>query len=165
MTIIVSALDGAGELLREHSATHVVSLLGAGMAPPTFDLPRQRRLHLAFNDIEAPAPGLTAPHGDHIDALLQFLESWDRRTALLVHCWQGVSRSTAAGYIAGCLRDGAGQEAALAGRLREAAPFASPNLLMVALADRVLRRGGAMTGAVAAIGRGRMDAPVRPFEL
>ena len=165
MTIIVCALAQAGDLLRERSATHVVSLLGAGMAPPVFDLPRQRRLHLTFNDIDAPSPGLTAPHDDHIAALLQFLESWDRRSALLVHCWQGVSRSTAAGYIAGCVRDGVGHEEALAQRLREAAAFASPNTLLVALADKVMRRGGAMTGAVAAIGRGRIDVPVRPFEL
>jgi predicted protein tyrosine phosphatase len=42
----------------------------------------------------------------------------------------------------------------LAAQLRTLCPEATPNALMVALADTILRRDGAMSRAIAGIGRG-----------
>ena len=52
-----------------------------------------------------------------------------------------------------------------AARLRDAAPTATPNPLIVAHADRLLDRGGAMVRAVEAIGRGAETDWGAPFEL
>lgn len=165
MTVLVCPLAAAGDLCRARQAGHVVSLLGHDAQPPAFDLPQERRLHLRFNDIAEPKEGLVAPDAAHVAALLAFFGTWDRRSLLLIHCWAGVSRSTAAAFVAASLREGPGSEQALAQRLRAAAPFATPNPLVVSLADDALGRGGAMTRAVAAIGRGAETALGVPFEL
>jgi len=153
MTVIVCPLDVAAEACATHGAGHIVSLLAPLAQSREFFGPAAR-LRLNFNDIVAPTEGLVAPNADHIAQLLEFLEGWDRRSPLLIHCWAGVSRSTAAGYIAATLRDGPGSETALAARLRRRAPFATPNSLIVTLADEMLGRSGAMTAAITAVGRG-----------
>ena len=63
----------------------------------------------------------------------------------------------------------AGIEPEIAAELRRRAPFATPNRLMVAIADDILSRSGRMVDAIAAIGRGAeaphgepFDFPVRP---
>lgn len=164
MTVIVCPLDAAVDACGAHATTHIVSLLAPPAETPVFGGPAAR-LRLSFNDIVAPAEGLVAPNPQHIERLLEFLEGWDRRSPLLIHCWAGVSRSTAAGYIAATLRDGPGSETALAERLRRRAPFATPNSLIVALADQALGRQGAMTAAITAIGRGAETARGALFEL
>jgi predicted protein tyrosine phosphatase len=164
MTVIVCPLDAAIDACGALAATHVVSLLAPPAETPAFDGPAAR-LRLSFNDIVTPAEGLVAPNPRHIEQLLGFLEGWNRLSPLLIHCWAGVSRSTAAGYIAATLRDGPGSETALAARLRRRAPFATPNSLIVALADRALGRQGAMTAAIDAIGRGAETDKGRLFEL
>jgi predicted protein tyrosine phosphatase len=165
MTILVCPLDQVERVVREHAPTRVVSLLSPGDAPPLLELPAPRRLHLAFNDIAEPAPGLIHPSGEHIRALMDFVAAGALDEPLLIHCWAGVSRSTAAAYLTACQRAGPGHERTLAERLRAAAPFATPNLRMIALGDEALRRGGAMVQAIAAIGRGSEDALPAPFVL
>ncbi len=164
MTIIVCPLDEAAQACVTHGAGHVISLLAPPAETPEFTGPAFR-LRLRFNDIVTPTEGLIEPNANHIAQLLAFLEGWDRSSPLLIHCWAGVSRSTAAGYVAATLRDGPGSEIALAARLRERAPFATPNSLIIALADQALDRRGAMTAAIAAIGRGADTAKGALFRL
>jgi predicted protein tyrosine phosphatase len=164
MTVIICPLDAAVEACAAHAATHIISLLAPPAEAPLFAVPAAR-LRLSFNDIVTPADGLVAPNVQHIEQLLEFLDGWDRASPLLIHCWAGVSRSTAAGYIAATLRDGPGSEAPLAARLRQRAPFATPNSLMVALADQALGRQGAMTAAIAGIGRGAETSQGALFRL
>ena len=165
MTILGSPLHALEDCLRSHRPSHVIGLLSPDMTPPTISVAGARRLNLAFNDIVSPREGLVTPDATHVDALLAFLRSWDRRSTLLIHCWAGVSRSTAAAYVAACVRDGAGAEQELAGRLREAAPFATPNALIIALADAALGRKGEMARAISKIGRGAETAMGAPFRL
>jgi predicted protein tyrosine phosphatase len=164
VTIIVCPLDDATEACSTYGASHVISLLAPPADTPDFAGPASR-LRLRFNDIVVPTEGLIEPNANHIAHLLEFLEGWDRASPLLIHCWAGVSRSTAAGYIAATLRDGPGSETALAARLRERAPFATPNSLLIALADQAMGRQGAMTAAIAAIGRGAETARGALFRL
>ena len=113
------------------------------------------RLLLRFNDIVAPQAGLTPPSPADIETLIAFAQTWHGTAPLLAHCWAGISRSTAAAYIIACLHHAPGTEWELAQLLRRAAPEATPNRLMVALADDILRRDGQMIQAIAEIGRGR----------
>lgn len=164
MTVVVCPLEAADGACRAHRPTHIVSLLSPGAPPPIF-AGRAAQLHLRFNDIAAPREGLIAPNAAHLRQLIDFLRDWDRRAPVLIHCWAGVSRSTAAAYVAANLRDGSGAETALARQLRGAAPFATPNRLMVSLADEALGRGGAMTAAIDRIGRGADIAIGTVFSL
>ena len=69
-----------------------------------------------------------------VEAILDFERRWTGVRPMLIHCWAGISRSSAAAYIMACDRN-PGCEHDLAGELRRRAPFATPNRLMVALAD------------------------------
>ena len=81
------------------------------------------------------------------------------------HCFAGISRSTAAAYIAACTLAPERSERAIALALREASPTATPNARMVALADDLLGRGGRMVDAVRRIGRGTPAFEGAPFTL
>ena len=153
MTLIVSPLHEVGTVLATRRPSHLVTL-GSPGGPVANVRHAGPRLRLAFHDIAAPRPGLTPATVDDIERLLAFARGWTGDRPMLVHCWAGVSRSPAAAYIIACDRAPPGEEARLAANLRAAAPFATPNPLLVALADRLLRRGGAMVEAIGAIGRG-----------
>jgi predicted protein tyrosine phosphatase len=82
----------------------------------------------------------------------------------VVHCYAGVSRSTAAAYVTVCTLNPGRSEASIAQALRRASPTATPNIRIVALADDMLGRNGRMVDAIAAIGPGAL-AEARPFRL
>ncbi|WP_427789207.1 tyrosine phosphatase family protein [Brevundimonas diminuta] len=162
MRLIVSPLPQVEQLLAEHQPSHLVTLASPG-AEAAFDA--EHRLDLRFNDIAAPREGLVAPSLEHVEALLAFAKGWTGARPLLIHCWAGVSRSTAAAYVVACARTAPGREGEWAACLRDAAPTATPNPLMIALADRLLNRDGAMMRAVEAIGRGAETDWGAPFAL
>ena len=78
-------------------ARHVVSLLGNEdnlMRPP--GVAPGNHLWLQFHDINEPRDGHVHPAGAHIEQLIGFVGRWERTSPLVVHCYAGVSRSTAA---------------------------------------------------------------------
>jgi predicted protein tyrosine phosphatase len=164
--IIVGPLSQVQPLIDAHGARHVVTLL----APDTpSESPRGiapgRHLKLHFHDIVAPMDGHTPPSARDAERLIRFLESWDKYDPMLIHCWAGISRSTAAAYTALCLFRPDADEDALAQELRAASPSATPNRLIVSLADDVLGRGGRMVNAISRIGRGADAYEGAPFIL
>jgi predicted protein tyrosine phosphatase len=164
--IIVCPLSQVQQLVDEHGARDVVTLL----APDTpHETPRgvapERHLKLYFHDIVQKLDGHTAPTAADAVKLIGFLESWTRGAPMLIHCWAGISRSTAAAYIASCMFRPQADEMELAGELRRASPSATPNRLIVSLADDVLGRKGRMVKAIDGIGRGADAFEGRPFIL
>jgi predicted protein tyrosine phosphatase len=83
------------------------------------------------------------------------MRAWDQRAPVVIHCFAGISRSTAAAYTAFCALRPDADEAAAAARLRARSPEATPNARIIEMADRLLGRDGRMISAIAAIGRGR----------
>ncbi|PPQ36603.1 Predicted protein tyrosine phosphatase [Rhodoblastus acidophilus] len=164
--IIVSALRHIERLVAERTFTRSLSLL-APWQTVIFDdgiLPRDR-LILAFNDITAPQPGCVVPDEALVGAIVDFGRACRADDHVLAHCWMGVSRSPAAAYIIACAR-APGEEKAIADALRRRAPTATPNRLLVSLADELLARGGKMVDAIDAIGRGcEFDGDAPPFAL
>lgn len=116
---------------------------------------------LYFHDISEPLEGYVPPCERHVAQALDFAAADDR--PILVHCYAGVSRSTAAAYAIACAREPGRDEFELARMLRDLSPTATPNRLIVRLADAALGRGGRMVEAVAAIGRGRDAFEGAPF--
>lgn len=162
--IVVAPLHELGEGVAGCRPSHVVSLSSPGAEPAT--LPGDvEALRLTFHDIVRPREDLIPARRADIVALIGFARAWPARRPMLIHCWAGVSRSPAAAYIAACARSRPGGEHALAERLRAAAPFSTPNARMVALADQILDRNGAMSAAVEAIGRGAETTAGRLFVL
>ena len=99
--------------------------------------------------------GSLLPEAAHLDELLAFVRAWDRESPLLIYCFAGVSRSTAAAYIAACALAPERDEFAIARALRAASPTASPNARLVALADDALGQHSRMNEAIAEIRRGQ----------
>jgi len=163
--IHVAPLSAVQDVARQLSSYDLLTLLSPDTdAEALAALTPQRRLHLAFHDIVEAREGLIAPSGEMIAAMLDFSRARPRETPLLVHCWAGISRSSAAAYILAC--DGQpGRESEIARRLRARAPFVTPNRLMVALADDLLGRKGAMVDAIAGIGRGAEAFEGMPYRL
>ena len=58
---------------------------------------------LAVDDIAMPMEGYTAPGEEHVQRLIDFVGKWDRAAPMVVHCYAGISRSTA-GALCGGLR-------------------------------------------------------------
>ena len=162
----VCSLALISETVAKTGARSLVTLLSPGteVERPTGILP-ERHLYLAVSDIVEPMPGHVLPDAAHLDEFLGFVHAWDRAAPMLIHCFAGVSRSTAAAYIAACALAPKRDEFAIARSLRVASPTASPNARLVALADDALGRRGRMSEAIAAIGRGRECSEGEPFTL
>ncbi len=121
------------------------------------------RLHI--DDIAQPMDGFVAPDAVHVAQLLDFAAAWDRRGPMVIHCWAGISRSTAAAFITLCALNPEAPEVQVAHLLRQASPTAHPNRLMIRLGDAALGRAGRMLDAVEAIGRGEIASEALPFSL
>lgn len=166
-TIIISPLARIAEMAVRHSARDMVSLMAKEHAVhrPGVIHP-DRHLLLNMNDISFAGTGdLVAPQEEHVRQLIAFAHSWDRANPLLVHCWMGVSRSPAAALIAALAVQPREDDYALALRLRQASPYATPNARLIEIGDRVLNRKGRLVEAVRAIGRGADTDGNAPFIL
>jgi predicted protein tyrosine phosphatase len=124
----------------------------------------ERHVRLAFHDIVEPMPGLTLPDRGTMQAVLDFGRHHDPQRPLLIHCWAGISRSSAAAFVIACDRN-PGFERDIAAELRRRAPFVTPNRLMVRLADEMLARDGRMVEAIEKIGRGAEAREGEPYQL
>ncbi len=55
-----------------------------------------------MDDINETLDGYVVPADDHVTKLLTFVRGWDRANPLVVHCYAGISRSTAGALVAAC---------------------------------------------------------------
>ena len=164
-TIHVSSLSRLREVAANLGSFDMLTMLSPGSAIGGTDgLRPERHLHLTFHDIVEARPDFVMPDRAVIESILGFGRSWNRDRPMLIHCWAGISRSSAAAYIVACDRN-PGYEHDLADELRRRAPFATPNRLMVALADETLGRNGAMVEAIEHIGRGADIFEGIPYQL
>lgn len=165
-TIHVCPLSRLEETAAALRPGHLVTLLSPGPVPPRpTGIAPERHLTLAMHDIAEARDGHVPPAEAHVADFLAFIATWDRSEPVLIHCWAGVSRSTAAAYAAACALAPDLDEEELARRLRAASPTATPNRLIVALADAALGRHGRMVSAIAAIGRGADCFEGVPFAM
>lgn len=162
----VCSLSKLPQTVASTGAKSVVTLINAEMEveTPSGVLP-DRHLFLAFNDIVDPVAGLVPASEEHVDRLLAFIETWDRQAPLVIHCWAGISRSTAGAYVAACALNPDADEYQLAQTLRERSPSATPNARLVAMADKKLGREGRMIDAIRKIGRGANAFEGTPFAM
>jgi predicted protein tyrosine phosphatase len=153
--IVVCPLSRLAETVAAYHASHIVTLVNDGTLfarPPVVEA--VNHLHVAVHDISEPAEGLVLPGEEHVSRYLDFMRRWDRRAPIVVHCFAGISRSTAAAFSAYCVERPDLDEEEIALRLRQRSPEATPNARIVALADAILGRSGRMVQAIEKIGRG-----------
>ena len=166
-SIHVCSLLAVHDVLEETRARYLVTVINEQLMLATpHRLDTVNHLKLACNDIARPMPGLIAPDTTHIDRLIGFARHWNRQGPLVVHCWAGISRSTAAAFVTACVLNPDTPEAAIARDLRAASPSANPNRLLIELGDAALGRAGRMLRAVEEMGEGEpMAIEGKPFRL
>ncbi|MBX6327744.1 MAG: protein tyrosine phosphatase [Pseudolabrys sp.] len=154
------------ETIDATGARHVVTLLRLAdrVQRPNHIAP-ENHLVLGVDDISAPLDGYTLPGEEHVERLIRFVTAWDRKAPIVIHCFAGISRSTAGAYVAACALNPGRDEMQIAWALRRASRTAQPNMRIVSLADRLLERNGRMIRAIEAIGPGEVAAEGRPFRL
>ena len=170
MDILVSSLSAAPRLMQERRPSRVLSLLDPLTKFPDASAHGiDAHLRISIHDIADPEHGCILADAAHMGEIVRFVSDWDRTAPILIHCWAGVSRSTASAFITACVHHPAVDEEDIAWALRRASPTATPNPRLVALADAELGRGGRMSRAAAAIGRGTPSwediIEAEPFEL
>ena len=165
-TIYVGPLSAVASTVQASGVGYLVTLMNDQTMIETPDsIDPRRHLRLAMNDISEPQPGLVPPDDSHVQELIDFVAGWNRQSPMLIHCWAGISRSTAAAYIALCALNPGIDEQHIAQTLRAASPTATPNKRLVLLADGLLTRNGRMTRAVEGIGRGESTQEAPVFQL
>ena len=162
--IHVCSLAALSETVRLTRASHVLTVMAnvEQVQRPVSVLPANH-LKVAMDDITEEMDGFVVPSEAHIERVLNFVRSWDRAAPMVVHCYAGISRSTASAFAAACALNPHRDEVEIARRMRAASPIAAPNRRIVGLADKVLRRDGRMLHALDEMGPGAMMAEGRPF--
>lgn len=143
------AICGLAELptkLERFIPSHVISITDLNDEPLDFPAPITV-LRLAFFDIHAQT-GMVGkmlsardrgeyPCIGHAEIILEFGRQIPKGARLLIHCWAGVSRSTAAAYLLLC-QHMHGDECSAFELLKTIRPSAQPNRLIVKFGDRLL---------------------------
>jgi predicted protein tyrosine phosphatase len=164
--IHVCSLARLHATVEEIGARHLVTLLKQTdlvQRPPCIH--PDKHLILGMDDIVDHLDGHIVPADDHVTQLLTFVRGWDRAAPLLLHCYAGISRSTAAAYVTACTLNPGRDERSIAQALRRASPTATPNPRIVALADDMLSRRGRMVDAIQTIGTGVSAFAGEPFRI
>lgn len=155
--ILVTPLSAVPDVIRSRKPSHLVTLLSPEhMIETPRGFPEDRHLRLGVNDVVDVNAGEHPPARVHVEELLSFTRRWPAEDPILVHCWAGVSRSMAATYAILCDRLGPGSEYEAAWAIRNRAPHAYPNALLVRYADELLSRQGRMVEAIKNIGAGEI---------
>jgi len=159
MKLIISSLS---ELKRfSGKVTHVLSVVDPDDGPniPSLGVPTGRRLVLLCDDVESrlealqrermmPGSRCIAPTETMVERALAFAKVLPDDARLLIHCGQGISRSTAMAFAIMCQASPDLPERKVFQKVIELRPQASPNALIVKYADSLLARRGRMTKAI-----------------
>jgi len=150
--IHVTGLFEMPRYVREVEPTHLISIIQREFQPERPALIAQEcHLRVEIHDISEADGWGVLPEREHVRELIEFAEQWEPESGdLMVHCYAGVSRSTAAALVAHHLRTGDPEFSAR--ELRRAAPHAYPNRRIVALADEELGLSGSLIEAVERLG-------------
>lgn len=162
----VCPLSQIAATVERSRASHLITLINDDTPVVRPDAIRaENHLFLGINDILEPMDGMVCPEEEHVQELLDFVGTWDRSQPIVVHCFAGISRSTAAAFITLCAVKPERSEMDIAKRMRAASPFAFPNARIIGFADRLLARQGRMLDAVRSMGRGEMALESIPFAI
>jgi predicted protein tyrosine phosphatase len=164
--IHVCSLALLPDVVKATRATHLITVMAdvhKVQRPPSIQA--DNHLVISMDDIIVPVDGFVAPQRTHVEQVLDFGRRWDRSAPLVIHCYAGISRSTASAFAIACALNPERQEVAIARQIRKDSPSAHPNRLIVGHADELLGRQGRMIDALTEIGPGDMSIEGRPFRI
>jgi predicted protein tyrosine phosphatase len=162
----VCSLAALPDTVKATGASHILTVMAnvdQVMRPES--VLAANHLKVSMDDITEQIDGFLAPSDAHIEKVLNFVRGWDRSAPMVVHCYAGISRSTASAFAAACMLNPQRDEISIARQIRAASPIAQPNRLIVSLADKALGRDGRMLRALDEMGPGSMIVEGRPFRV
>jgi len=164
--IYVCSLADLHATVKETGASHVLTIMAnvAQVVRPE-TVRDDNHLRVQVDDITEAADGFVVPSDIHVAQIMDFVRDWDRAAPLVIHCYAGISRSTASAFTAACMLNPGRDEHEIAQRIRAASPIASPNRLIVSLADKALQRNGRMIRALENMGPGSLTVTGKPFRI
>jgi predicted protein tyrosine phosphatase len=152
----VCSLAALPETVRATGASHILTVMAnVDQVQRPASVLEVNHLRVSMDDIIEQMDGFLAPSEQHIEQVLNFVRGWDRNAPMVVHCYAGISRSTASAFAAACALN----------PHRDEIEIAQPNRLIVSLADKALGREGRMLRALDEMGPGSMTVEGRPFQL
>ena len=164
--IHVCSLARVPDTVAATRASHMVTLLRTvDIVERPQSIMAANHLILGMDDIAEPIDGFTHPAEEHVRELIEFVRGWNRKAPLVMHCYAGISRSTAGAFISACALNPGRDEATIARAIRGSSKTAMPNIMLVGHADRILGRNGRMIAAVEALGPGVPSPEGEPFRL
>jgi predicted protein tyrosine phosphatase len=164
--IHVCSLAALPETVKATGASHILTVMAkVDQVQRPESVLEANHLKVQVDDITEHMDGFLAPNDSHIEQVLNFVRNWNRSAPLVVHCYAGISRSTASAFAAACMLNPHRDEVSIARQIRAASPIAAPNRLIVGLADKALGRDGRMLRALDQMGPGSMTAEGRPFRV
>ncbi len=124
--IHVCSLAALPDTVKATGASHVLTVMAnvAQVQRPESVL-EANHLRVQMDDITEQMDGFLAPSDAHIEQVLNFVRGWDRNAPLVVHCYAGISRSTASAFAAACMLNPHRDEISIARQIRAASPIAS----------------------------------------
>ena len=132
----VCSLAALPETVRATGASHILTVMAnVDQVQRPASVLEANHLRVSMDDITEQMDGFVAPADHHIERVLNFVRNWDR------------------------------DEIEIARQIRARSPIASPNRLIVSLADKALGREGRMLRALDEMGPGSMTIEGRPFQL
>ena len=164
--IHVCSLAALPDTVKSTGASHILTIMAkVDQVERPESVLEANHLKVSVDDITEVADGFVAPSEIHVEQVLNFVRGWDRGAPMVIHCYAGISRSTASAFAAVCALNPHRDEAEIAQKIRAASPIASPNRLIVGLADRALGRDGRMLRALDDIGPASMMVEGKPFRV
>jgi predicted protein tyrosine phosphatase len=162
--IHVCSLALLPDIVKAAGASHLITVMAdVHKVQRPHSIAAENHLVISMDDITMPLEGFIAPQSSHVEQILDFGRRWDRAAPLVIHCYAGISRSTASAFAIACALNPERDEIDIARRIRKDSPTAHPNRLIVGHADDLLGRKGRMIDALTEIGPGDMSIEGRPF--
>lgn len=151
--LVIASRTEAGKLLLSTNTgptfKHLISIYSnhsdgfSGGSKPCaghWSIPKEDKLYLQFDDVDdtewARENHYTPVSMNDIKRIVEFAHIIEGKT--LIHCYAGISRSTATGIIVRYIQQENRDEAEAMEYIYRIRPIASPNLLMLSYADQYL---------------------------
>ena len=102
--IHVCSLAALPDTVKATGASHVLTVMAkVDQVQRPESVLEANHLKVQVDDITEEIDGFVAPNDTHIEQVLNFVRGWDRRAPLVMHCYAGISRSTASAFAAVCM--------------------------------------------------------------
>ena len=102
--IHVCSLAALPDTVKATGASHILTVMAkVDQVQRPQSVLEANHLKVQVDDITEEMDGFVAPNDIHIEKVLNFVRGWDRSAPLVIHCYAGISRSTASAFAAACM--------------------------------------------------------------